>query len=171
MIVNTYDELTQIECMSNVRGIYVKNPHELNFSFYFSGKKGDHEIRVKPLFNNRRMISSKAGTLMLHSDWKFIPGKDDKKVDSKDIEAMKEFFRKYLVFFCMVWDEQLPDPELADYFEGRVDLFELLEQFEDYDKIKDFVEKKKEDNSPDSEIIKELTDYCKKNKLVNFRNN
>ena len=72
--------------MSNIRGKYVKVPHKLDFSFYFSPKNAvantdiAHGLRVKPVFNPEKMSINKAGTLKLHSDWKYIPGEDDTKV-------------------------------------------------------------------------------------------
>lgn len=157
-------------CMSNVRGIYVKHPYRLPFSFYFSSGQGDHEIRVKPIFNPSRMIATKAGTLMLHSDWEFTPGSDDKHISPKDKKIMFSFFRQYILLFCMVWDEQMSDATLADYFEGRIELPQLLEDFDDYDSIENFLDTL-DKNLSDEDVIHELTEYCRKHKLVDLRNN
>lgn len=150
--------------MSNVRGKYVKNPQKLKFSFYFSSKDGNsHGIRVKPMFNSEKLIKSKCGTLSLHTDWKFVPGSDDKSVSAKDIKQMKDFFRKYLVLFCMVWEEQLTDGELEDYFVGTITWDELLSGISFYDK---YEKELKEITS-----VEDLEVFCRDDQLVNFQGN
>uniref|UniRef100_UPI0025A5A9D9 hypothetical protein n=1 Tax=uncultured Allobaculum sp. TaxID=1187017 RepID=UPI0025A5A9D9 len=80
--------------MSNLRGMHiVTEPEGLDFSFYFSSKVGmNHGIRVKPIFDSSRMKMGLAGTLELHGDWKFTPGKNDVNVSSKRVNRMKNFF-------------------------------------------------------------------------------
>ena len=76
LIINNYNlnEKEVLFEMSNMRGRYVKNPHKLNFSFYFSskdaveGKDLVHGLRVKPVFNPEKISVSKVGTLKLHGD-------------------------------------------------------------------------------------------------------
>lgn len=129
--------------MSNVRGKQVKNPHNLPFSFYFSSKDAveskelKHGLKVKPLFNPEKMSIRLAGTLKLHGDWKFTPGKDDKNVDSSKVKEMKQFFKEYKILFSAVWEKQLPPDTLYDYFRGTVDFAEMLQEFEFYDDYKD----------------------------------
>lgn len=150
--------------MANIRGKRVKNPKRLNFSFYFSSKDGNsHSIRVKPVFNPEKLIISKCGVLELHGDWEYTPGSDDKSVSNKDIAKMKEFFRKYLVLFCMVWDEQLTDGELEDYLLGLISWEELLSG------ITFYTEYSKEL----SEIsdVESLESFCREHKLVNMYGN
>lgn len=153
----------KILCMSNVRGRRVKVPHKLPFSFYFSGENSSHGIRVKPIFNPDRMIISKAGNLMLHSDWEYVPGPDDKSISSKDIAEMKEFFRTYLILFAAVWDLKLSDTAVQDYFEGIISLHELVQDFEFY---QDWKEELDVINS-----IGELEDFCREHDLVNLYGN
>lgn len=128
--------------MVNIRGKYVKIPHKLNFSFYFSpkdaveGKDICHGLRVKPLFNPEKMSINKAGTLKLHGDWKYIPGEDDKKIGAKPIAEMKEFFKKYKILFSAVWEKSLPPDALYDYFRGTITFSELIQEFDFYDDYK-----------------------------------
>ena len=151
--------------MSNIRGKFVKNPHKLNFSFYFSpkdaveGKDICHGLRVKPIFNPEKMSIDKAGTLKLHGDWRYIPGEDDKNIGTKAIKEMKEFFRDYKILFAAVWEKELPQDSLYDYFRGTITFNEMLSEFEFYE---DF---KKELDSISS--VEELTDFIDANDLFN----
>ena len=150
--------------MSNVRGRYVKNPHSLPFSFYFSSSGGvDHEIRVKPLFNPERLIRSKTGTLKLHGDWEFIPGKDEKHIDAQEIEKMKKFFKDNIVLFAMVWDEQMQDGILEDYLIGKITFDYMLTDIDFYEEYKSEMKSIKN--------VKELEKFCRDNNLVNFYGN
>ena len=147
--------------MANVLGRKVKNPYKLPFSFYFSGRKTDeHNIRVKPVFNSNDLNPYIVGTLKLCDDWEFTPGPDEKHISSSDEKEMKEFFRKYLVLFCMVWDYQLREDVVQDYFRDLIDFTELIQEIKFYqaemDKIKS---------------IEELEEYCRDNNLVNFYGN
>ena len=153
-----------ILCHANVRGKKIKvGSGKQPFSFYFSGKNSNHGIRVKPIFNPDKMLASKAGTLKLCDDWEYTPGEDDKDVSSKQVEDMKGFFREYLVLFCAVWEEQLDDPSLQDYFEGEISLHELIQQLS-------FYEDYKEDLDQISDVDS-LETYCFKNGLVNLYGN
>lgn len=152
-----------IMCMSNIRGRKVKNPGQLPFSFYFSNKNSNHEIRVKPVFNPDKMLFSKTGNLELYGDWNYTPGPDDKRISNKDITSMKSFFRRYIVLFCAVWDEQLTDSDLADYFEGDINFHELLTLFDFYDDYSEELDSIKD--------VVELEQFCRNNNLVNLRDN
>lgn len=128
--------------MSNIRGKYVRNPHKLDFSFYFSpkdsteGKDISHGLRVKPIFNPDKMNIANAGTLKLHGDWKYIPGEGDISVSSKKVNEMGEFFKAYKILFAAVWEKVLPPDALYDYFRGTIDFSELLEEFDFYEDYK-----------------------------------
>ena len=152
-----------ILCMANIRGKRVKEPHKLNFSFYFSGKNSSHGIRVKPIFNPDKMMINKAGNLELHSDWTYTPGEDDTHISSSDIREMKEFFRKYLILFAAVWDLQLPDTTVQDYFEGECTLNELIQDLEFYSDYADELD--------EIESVEELEEFCSENELVNLHGN
>ena len=152
-----------IFCMSNVRGSKVKVTNKLPFSFYFSGKQSSHDIRVKPIFNPDRMLISKAGTLKLCDDWNYIPGPDDINVSGQDIKKMKQFFKKYLVLFVLVWDNLLSDPIVEDYFVGDITLHELIQDLEfyiDYKSELDLIE-----------TVEELEKFCRSLNFVNFYGN
>ena len=147
--------------MANVLGRKVKVPNKLPFSFYFSGRRnGEHSIRVKPVFNSNDLNPSIVGTLKLCDDWEFIPGDNEKHISKSDVNEMKDFFRNYLVLFCMVWDYQLREDVVQDYLRGLIDFSELLEEIKFYT----------EDMNTIS-TIKELEDYCRENNLVNFYGN
>jgi hypothetical protein len=126
--------------MSNVRGKYVKTPHKLPFSFYFSTKDGfndnriNHGLRVKPVMNAEKMSIDDAGTLRLFGDWEFI---HKNKVDSKLEKEMKNFFKQYKVLFAAVWEKVLPPDSLYDYFRGTITFNELMKEFDFYDKYKE----------------------------------
>lgn len=153
-----------ILCMSNVRGRYVVNPGKLPFSFYFSSGAGmPHSIRVKPVFNPDRLVSSLTGTLKLCDDWEYIPGKNDTGVSSKDINDMKEFFREYIVLFCAVWDEQLSDGVVEDYLRGDISFSDMLKDFDFYE-----LHSSELDNI---KSISELESFCRDNQLVNLYGN
>ncbi len=155
---------SDIFAMSNVRGRYVVNPRSLPFSFYFySGEGVTHGIRVKPSFNPEKLKYSMTGTLKLCDDWSFTPGKEDKNVKNKDIESMKEFFRKYLVLFCAVWDEQMQDATLEYYFTGQITFQEMLEDLDFYNQYKSELSK--------INTIEELEEFCVKHGLVNLQGN
>lgn len=153
-----------IFCMSNVRGKNVINPGKLKFSFYFSASNGNnHDIRVRLSFNADKLKQSMCGTLKLCDDWEYLPGPEDKSVNSQDIATMKTFFRRYLVLFCAVWDEQMQDAVLRDYFEGREtfqNVIHDLDFYENYSKQLDQVDD-----------IVELEKFCRDNNLVNLHGN
>lgn len=156
MIDNDYDL-----CLSNVVGKYVKVPHELKFSFNFSDQCGwGDDIRVRPEFNSKRLLTIYTGKLELHGDWKFTPGVNDRDVPEEDIEEMKAFFKEYIVLFCMVWDFQLDAYPVQAYFHGWFELCELIKEIDFYSKEMDNISS-----------IKELEEYCRKNGLVNFYGN
>ena len=133
--------------MAIIRGKYVRNPHKLNFSFYFSskdaveGKDLVHGIRVKPIFNSEKMNINQAGTLKLHSDWAYIPGTNDTNISNKDVKEMKDFFKTYKPLFCAVWEQAITPDVLYDYFRGIIDFHEVLEEFDFYTDYKDELDK------------------------------
>lgn len=153
-----------IFAMSNVRGRYVKNPRSLPFSFYFSSGSGvSHDIRVNPMFNPEKLKKSLTGTLKLCDDWRYTAGSEDKNVDSKLILEMKQFFRKYLVLFCAVWDEQMQDAVLEDYFLGNISFNTMLKDLDFYEEHKESL-----DNISD---VSSLEAYCRLHDLVNMYGN
>lgn len=121
-----------IFAMSNVRGRYIKVEKNIPFSFYYSPRNSSHGPRVKVIFNPDRMKQGLAGNLMLCGDWDFTPGENDSSVSSKEVNKMKEFFRKYLILFLLVWDEHSDEPDPEDYFRGDMDLHELISRIDFY---------------------------------------
>lgn len=153
-----------IFAMSNVRGRNVKNPHNLPFSFYFSsGADVSHDIHVKPMFNPEKLKKSMTGTLKLCDDWHYTPGLDDKNVDQKLVNEMKSFFRRYLVLFCAVWDEQMQDATLEDYLKGEISFSKMLEDLDFY--------ADKQDDLKKITTVEDLEQYCRQNSLVNMYGN
>lgn len=153
-----------ILAMSNVRGRYVKNPHSLPFSFYFSSGAGaQHSIRVKPSFNPEKLKYSMTGNLELSDQWTFTPGPYDKSVSEQDVNDMKQFFRDHIVLFAAVWDEQLQDGVLEDYFKGDITFQEMLTDLDFYEDYK------VEIDSVSS--VSELEEFCRTNDLVNMYGN
>lgn len=146
--------------MSNLRGKYVKTD-KINFSFYFSMQKAAHAIRVKVSFNDTKINESDFGVLELHGDWKFTPGKNDKNVSNKDIQNMKAFFVKYKVLFAAVWNREIYEGDVVEFFRKGITFSELLQEFNFYDAYADKM----------SEIqnIAELEDFVRKNNVFNMR--
>lgn len=119
--------------MSNVRGNRIQvYPGAQPFSFYFSEKTDTHGIRVKPVFNPNKVHISEVGTLKLCDDWEYIPGKDEGHISEKDVKKMKDFFRKYKVLFAAVWEGELQEGDLVDYFQGVIDFDTVVESLECY---------------------------------------
>ena len=149
---------------SAVRGQEVKVPYPLPFSFYFSpGVWAQTCIRVQPVFNPKRLIMSETGFLQLCDDWTFIPGRGDQGVSSDAVQEMKAFFRQYIVLFCAVWDEQMQDAVLRDYFEGRIGFDEMLQDLDFYDEYKDELARIHD--------IQSLESFCRGKDLVNLYGN
>lgn len=164
-IKETNDYLFEV---SNIRGKNVKVPYKLNFSFYFSskdaveGKDLVHGLRVKPIFNPEKMSVSNAGTLKLHSDWEYIPGKDDIGVKSKYINEMKDFFATYKILFAAVWEKAISPDVIYDYFRGVISFKELMEEFDFYNTYKD--------EMSNITTTNELNDFVEKHNLFNTWN-
>lgn len=147
--------------MANVRGSKVRVPHKLNFSFFFSIKgNNSHGIRVKPVFNPDRLIQSETGNLNLHGDWKFTPGKNDKSVSSKEIEEMKDFFKKYKVLFAAEWEDKIQADEIQDYLRGMQSLSDLIKTFDFYSDYKEDLDKIK--------TVEELEKFIRDTKVFNM---
>ena len=145
--------------MSDVVGRYVKSD-SIDFSFLYSADIADHPIYVMPVFNTEWIRRDKLGTLELCGDWRYIPGTDDKHVSKQHIKAMKEFFKKYIVLFCMVWDEQLPVNLIEDYLRQDIDLHGLIKNISFYNPDMDNITS-----------ISVLEDYCRKTNYVDFHGN
>lgn len=149
--------------MSNVLGRFVKVEPNPGFSFYYSPRNSSHGPRVKPVMNAEKMKLEDAGTLALTGDWTFIPGTKDEKVSGKQIQEMKKFFRKYLVLFLLVWEEEANDPDLGYYLQGQMTLSELIQHLTFYEEHKADLDK--------IETVEALEAYCRDKNLVNMYGN
>lgn len=158
-VYNYSEEENDIFCMSNLRGKDIKI-EKLPFSFFFSERESSHAIRVKPVFNPNKISKSSFGTLELHGDWKYTPGPDDKNVSQKQIQEMKNFFKKYKVLFAAVWEGVLPEVPLQNYFQNYIDLSELITEF-------DFYESYKEDMD-NIDNIEQLEEFVRKYNIFNM---
>lgn len=149
--------------MSNVRGKFIKVEQDIPFSFYYSPKNGNHGPRVKVRFNPNKINLDSVGTLKLCDDWEFISGPDDNHVSNSDIKTMKEFFRKYLILFLLVWDKHVDDPELEDYFRGDISLADFIRSIDFYTTYSNELE---EINN-----VTTLEEFCRDTNLVNMYGN
>ena len=75
----------------------------------------------------------------MFGDYEYIPGKNDKDVKEKRINAMREFFIDYKILFAAVWEKVLPQDTLQDYFKGHITLNELIKDFYFYDEYEDIL--------------------------------
>ncbi|MCM1232842.1 MAG: hypothetical protein NC489_22180 [Ruminococcus flavefaciens] len=153
------DDFDDIFGMSNLRGKYVKTD-KINFSFYFSMQKASHAIRVKVSFNDTKINESDFGVLELHGDWKFTPGKNDRDVPNKDIRNMKSFFVKYKVLFAAVWNKEIYEGDIVEFFRKGITFSELLHEFNFYDKYKKEMNEIKD--------VAELEDFVRENNIFNM---
>ena len=149
---------------SGIRGNYVKQPYPLPFSFYFSSGTGvPGNIRVNPVFNPEMLKRSETGTLKLCGDWEYTPGYMDQDVSDDLVQEMKAFFRKYLVLFCAVWDEQMQDAVLQDYFTGKISFDEMLQDLDFYETYSNELSSIRD--------VQNLEAFCRDNDLVNLYGN
>lgn len=159
--INGYDGFL---CTTWVGGKWVRNSGPLAFSFYLYARDSlSHGPRVKPIFNSGKPKDTFAGVLKLCDDWEYTPGPQDSTIGADQIREMKAFFRKYLVLFCAVWNLQLDDPTVGDYFEGEVDFDEVIQSLDFYDEFK-----RELDQVHDAESLEV---FCRLKNLVNFYGN
>lgn len=151
--------------MANVLGKNVKTDN-IDFSFFFSSKlRASHAIRVKVIWNRD---STKGGSIdgyfEMHGNYEYVSSPDSKKIKEKYINGAREFFKKYKVLFAAVWEDQLEESILQDYFCGHC-LFK--------DVITDMWSTNKEANVElesvsETEDLKELENIVRKYKLFNM---
>lgn len=121
-----------IFAMANLRGKQIRVPYSLPFSFYFSERNSSYGIRVKPVFNPDRMHIEDAGNLELHGSWKFTPGRNDANVSSKSKKMMMDFFKTYKVLFAAVWEGEIQEDVVQDYFRGLISWDDMMSEFDCY---------------------------------------
>lgn len=147
-------------CLSCVRGIEVVRPYQLPFSFYFGAKQGNlHNIQIKYIFNSERIFLSKTSILNLCGNWSV-----DNDISSSDRDILLEFFRTYLILFILVWDEYMQDGTVQDYFEGRADLQDILDDI-DFEDVEANLAVRK------AKSIAQLEQICRDNNFVDMRGN
>ena len=148
-----------IVAMSNVRGKFVV-VENIPFSFYYSVRNSNHGPRVKVTMNGQNMRPNRMSSLKLCNDWSIDINDQDARISAKDLATMKEFFRKYLVLFLIVWEDLISEPELADYFEGKVTLKEFIQDTDFYNEYSRELD--------DINSVSELETFCRDNNLINF---
>lgn len=151
-----------IVAMSDVRGKYV-TVENIPFSFYYSVRNSNHGPRVKVTMNGQNMRPNKMSSLKICDDWSIDINDQDSRISSKDLNSMKEFFRKYIVLFLIVWEDLISEPDLGDYLEGKISLQEFIQDTDFYTDYSD------ELDTIDS--VTELEEFCRNNNIVNFYGN
>ena len=151
--------------MANVRGITVKVPKQLDFSFSFTTKDSreskdiNHSFRVKPVFNPTKINHEDLGVLQMFGDWEYTPGPNDTGVRGKPIREMKKFFKTYKVLFAAVWEKVLQQDVLQDYFKGNADFDSMIKEMDFYTEYKDALD--------NIHSVKDFEKFVKANKIFN----
>lgn len=151
-----------IMCMSNVRGMYVKI-EDIPFSFYYSVQNGNHGPRVKVTMDSSKLRPNRMSTLKLCDDWELIANPEDTRINHRDLNLMKFFFRKYLILFLLTWEDKVDEPLLGDFMEGKISLQDFVKSLDFY-----------EDYSQELDTIRDVVDlesFCKEHNLVNLYGN
>mgnify|MGYP004643296763 CR=1 FL=1 len=149
--------------MANVVGNKVTLEHRLPFSFHFSSRKAVHNrhgIRLKVIWNPNKAPEDADGYFEMHGDYEYTRASKKYKPSADELRIARNFIKKYKVLFAAVWEDILdPDP-LQDYFKGRIDLRELLTNFDlrgiNYYKVNH------------CKTLQELEDCVCKNKIFNM---
>lgn len=152
----------EILAMSNVRGRFIV-VEDVPFSFYYSVMNGNHGPRVKVTMNSDNLRPNRMSSLKLCDDWELIQNEQDSRISAKDLNEMKQFFRKYLVMFLLVWEDYISEPALGDYFEGKISFSDFVSGLDFYG---DWVEEMDEIHD-----VAELEKFCRKYNLVNMYGN
>lgn len=119
--------------MANLRGNDIKLHHRIPFSLYISSKKAVHDahgIRVKVLWNPSKMTDSPDGQLELHGDYKYTRFSHKYSANEKEKALLREYCRKYKVFFAAIWEGILDASDFVHYQEGLISFKELLTTFD-----------------------------------------
>lgn len=145
--------------MSNVVGNKVKVVNKLPFSFYFSPKDSNHGVRIKIVFNPSRVNEGDFGFIKLCDDWGYEPG-NNKHVSENILTEARNFFRHFLVLFCLSWEDKVNTEDVRDYFLGRISLHELITEMYFYEEYSNELDK--------ITTIAELEDWCRNNNIVSI---
>ena len=151
--------------MANVLGKNVKTDN-IDFSFFFSSKlRAPHGMRVKIIWNRD---STKGGSIdgyfEMHGDYNYIASPDSKKIKEKYINYARDFLKKYKVLFAAVWEDQLEESILQDYFCGHCDFKDIIiDLWSTNDEVN-----KELDLISETDDLKELENIIRKYKLFNM---
>ena len=115
--------------MANMPGRFMK-VEDVDFSFYISEKNGNHAIRLKVCWNRERLISEECGYLELHGNYEYHQSPQLKyKPKNYEIDTVRYFAKKYKVLFAAAWERKLDCDVIAEYFKGRMDWNELMQEW------------------------------------------
>lgn len=118
--------------MANLRGNDIKLHKRIPFSLFISNKEavhGAHAIRVKVLWNPEKMTATPDGQLELHGDYDYTAFSHKYNPTSKELDILKDFCKKYKIFFAAIWEGKLDPNDFIDYLENRKSLNDLLSTF------------------------------------------
>ncbi len=105
---------------------------KINFSFYFSAERDfKHSIRVIILWGYTYLDRDDVGYMKLDGEYEYFKICGNKEISEEEIEAAREFFKKYKVLFAGAWKDIIDVGEVDRYFRGRIDFDELLDGFYD----------------------------------------
>ena len=154
--------LTEMAC---VRSINMSVEKGLPFPFYLSSKEdvfGRHDIRMKVQWNPTRITSRDAdGYFELHGNYDYVPGSHKYIPTSKELKVARDFIKKYKVLFAAAWEGKVLTEDVADWFEGKIQLNELLSRFENVSEIDYY-------NINHCKSIPELEEVVRKYKIFNM---
>lgn len=128
----THEDALLME-MANLRGNDIKLHDRIPFSLYISTKEvvhGAHAIRVKVLWNPNKMTSSPDGQIELHGDYEYKIFSHKYKPSEKEISTLRNFCKKYKVFFSAIWESKLDSNDFIDYLRNIIQFNELLTKFD-----------------------------------------
>ena len=128
----THEDALLME-MANLRGNDIKLHDRIPFSLYISTKEvvhGVHAIRVKVLWNPNKMTSSPDGQIELHGDYEYKGFSHKYKPSEKEIFTLRNFCKKYKIFFSAIWESKLDSNDFIDYLRNIIQFNELLTKFD-----------------------------------------
>ena len=115
--------------MANMPGRFLKI-EDVDFSFYISEKNGNHAIRLNVCWNRERLISEECGYMKLHGDYEYKQSAELKYTPKQyEIETLRHFAKKYKVLFAAAWERTLDCDIIAEYFKGRLEWKELMQEW------------------------------------------
>lgn len=139
--ITTFDEpkckdIMQLNEMANIRGKDVMID-DIDFSFYISRRNDiPHAIRLKVYWDRNKTNTDPDGYMEMHGDYKYFHSSNPKhKAKNWEINGLRYFCKKYKVLFAALWESKLEEPDVSDFFRGRLTLKELLATFDNISEI------------------------------------